>query len=200
MKLHVFPPAPNPKKVLVYLGEKGLDVPRVLVNLIEGEHKKPEYLAKNPRGTVPTLELDDGRFVCDSNAIIEYLEELHPEPPMWGATPEDRALARDVERHCDLGVLINTARLVHSTRSPLGLPPNPELAKNAAETRDARLAMLDDWLAKRPFVAGERVTVGDCTLFAALSFGGFFGIEVDPSLANVTRWFGEFAQRPSTQV
>ena len=197
MKLYVFPPAPNPRKVLTYLGEKGLDLPTQMVNLIEGEQKKPEFLAINPAGSLPVLELDDGSHLAESLAIIEYLEELHPEPSMWGDTPEERARNRSLERRCDLGVLIATARLVHSTNSPLGLPPNPEVAKSAQEFREGTLAWLDERLARHPFVAGDRVTVADCTLFGGLAFGEFFGVMVEPSTPNVARWLQDFRARPS---
>ncbi len=82
MKLYYFPIAPNPTKVRVYLAEKGLELPTERVSLPEGAQRSPDFLAKNPMGKLPVLELDDGSFVNDSNAIIEYLEEVHPEPSL----------------------------------------------------------------------------------------------------------------------
>lgn len=197
MKLYFFPVAPNPTRVRTYLGEKGLSVPQVRVNLTEGEQRTPEFLAKNPKGTLPVLELDDGRCVTDSLAIIEYFEECHPEPSMWGPTPEERALARALERDVDIGVLMTTGRIVHSTKSPLGLPPNPAVAEAVRPARRNALERLDRTLADRPFVAGERVSVADCTLFAGINFGLFFDLTLDPDLANVNAWFERFRQRPS---
>jgi glutathione S-transferase len=197
LKLYFFPVAPNPTKVRVYLAEKGIEVPQEPVNLREGEQRRPEFLAKNPRGKLPVLELDDGSFLCESLPIIEYFEEIHPDPPMWGETPEERAHHRVLERICDQGVLIATGRLVHTTRSPLGLPANPPVAEFAQREREATLALLDEQIGDGPFVAGARVTVADCTLHAGLHFGEFFGHALDPRYANVHAWWERFRQRPS---
>ena len=129
LKLYTFPIAPNPTKVRVYLAEKGIEIEQVTVNLPKGEQRSAEHRARNPLGKLPVLELDDGSFLTESLAIIEYLEELHPEPPMLGRTPLERARARELERLADLGVLLRVARIVHATRSPLGLPPNPAVAE-----------------------------------------------------------------------
>ena len=98
MKLYDFPFAPNPRKVRIYLAEKGLSVPLVPVNLVKGEQHAPEFLAKNPLGALPVLELDDGTILTESLAIIHYFEELHPEPAMIGTTPLERARVRRLEQ------------------------------------------------------------------------------------------------------
>ena len=196
MKLYTFPPAPNPAKVRVYLAEKGLEVPTELVSLIEGQQKSPAFLARNPMGKLPVLELDDGSTITNSLAIIEYFEELHPEPSMWGDTPEERAHARAMERHCDLGVLIGLARYIHATKSPLGLPPKPEVAEAAWEDVQQCLTVLDARIGD-PFVMGDRVTVADCTLFGAFNFARFLDVKIDPAFANVLRWWERFLERPS---
>lgn len=199
MKLYFFPVAPNPTKVRVYLGEKGLDVPHELVNLREGQQSKPDFLAKNPMAKLPVLELDDGSLLTESLPIIDYFEETNPEPSLWGDTPAERARARAIERLCDTGVLMCTARIVHATNSPLGLPPSPAVAEEAREFMQRVLHALDPQLGDgRPFVAGERVTVGDCTLFAAFNFGQFFGVKPDPTFENIFRWWERFRQRAST--
>ena len=105
MKIYDFVGAPNPKKLRVYLVEKGLDIPFEPVNIVTGENRTPEFLKKNPLGGLPVLELDDGRHLTESLAIIEYLEELHPSPPMIGTTPLERARVRELERIVELGVL-----------------------------------------------------------------------------------------------
>ena len=197
MKLYYFPVAPNPTKVRVYLAEKGLDVPEELVNLREQQQREPGFLAKNPMGKLPVLELDDGTLIPESLPIIEYFEETQPDPSMWGDTPAERARARARERHCDIGVLMSTARIVHATNSPLGLPPDATLADAGREALQQALAVPDPAIGDGPFVAGERVTVADCTLFAALAFGGFFGVNIDPAFANVTSWWERFQKRPS---
>src|SRR5215470_19985113 len=111
MKLNVFAGAPNPRKVLVYLKEKGLDIPLETVDLMSGQNRTPEFLKKNPLGGLPVLELDDGSYLTESLAIMEYLEELHPNPPMLGTTPLERARVREIERIIELGVLGRIAQI-----------------------------------------------------------------------------------------
>lgn len=199
MKLYAFPVAPNPTKVKTYLGEKGLQIEIVLVNLREGEQRKPEFLALNPLGKLPVLELDDGSSLTESLAIIQYLEELHPDPTMIGRDPLERARVRELERICDIGVLQSVARTVHATRSPLGLPPRPELAEVALDYLNQHLAVLDPRLGEGPFVAGEHVSIADCTLWAACNFAQFGKVEIDPKYSNVIAWRERFAGRPSTK-
>ena len=131
MRLYYFPIAPNPTKVRIYLAEKGIEIEQVLVNLVKGEQKSPEHLARNPFGNLPVLELDDGTHLTESLAIIELFEELYPDPPMIGTDPFERARVRMLERIADLGVLAPVGRIIHATRSPLGLPPVPEFAAAA---------------------------------------------------------------------
>ncbi len=203
MKIHDFPVAPNPRKLRTYIGEKGIEIPFVLVDLRNGEQKSPEFLAKNPLGNLPVLELDDGSFLTESLAIIEYLEELYPDPPMIGTTPLERARVRRLERICDLGVLGRAARWVHSTKSPLGLPPNEEVASAALEELPPILQLLDDEMGDQPFLAGANPTIADCTLFGASTFAGFFGLDipaVGPGFPNLRRWLDDFAKRSSTAI
>ena len=133
MKLYVFMVAPNPTKVRLYLAEKTsrgceIDLEQVPVSLIEGEQRQPEHLARNPLGNLPVLEFDDGSFLTESLAIIHYIEELHPEPPMIGKTPLERAQVRRLEQIAHNSVLAAVGRLFHATKAPLpGATPNAEL-------------------------------------------------------------------------
>ncbi|MEO2170036.1 MAG: glutathione S-transferase, partial [bacterium] len=117
MKLYVSSVAPNPRKVILYVKEKGLDLPQVEINIIEGEQKTPEFLAKNPLGALPVLELDDGSYLTESLAIMEYLEELHPENPMLGTNAQARARVRELERIAEAGVLNAVAAVFQNTSS-----------------------------------------------------------------------------------
>ena len=143
MKLYYFPVAPNPTKVRIYLAEKGIEIEQVLVNLVKGEQKTPEHLARNPFGSLPVLELDDGTHLTESLAIIELFEDLYPDPPMIGTDPFERARVRRLERIADLGVLLPVGRIIHATRSPLGLPPAPEIAEAAWRGLPKALEVLD---------------------------------------------------------
>ncbi len=111
MRIYDFPFAPNPHKLRIYLAEKGLSIPLVRVDLRKGDNQKPEFLAKNPVGGLPVLELDDGSCLTESLAIIEYLEELHPHPPMIGTEPLERARVRELERFVELNVLNRIAQI-----------------------------------------------------------------------------------------
>jgi glutathione S-transferase len=194
MKLYVFPVAPNPTRVRLYLAEKAaagtkIAVDEVTVSLPKGEQRLPEHLARNPLGKLPVLELEDGSFLTESLAIIEYLEECHPEPPMIGADPRERARVRELERLAEVGVLWPVAYIVHTTNSPLGLPPSPEMASRFRALLPDGLGVLDSRLAdRRPFVAGERPTIADCTLQAAFQFARFGKVEIDPAFEHLARW------------
>lgn len=206
MKLYMFPVAPNPTRVRLYLAEKaagGSEIPieQVTVNLPRGEQRSPEHLARNPLGKLPVLELDDGSYLTESVAIIDYLEELHPEPPMIGSSALERARVRELDRIADLGVLIGAARILHATHSPLGLPPVPAVAEHYRPVLRAALEVLDERLADgRPFVAGGRPTIADCTLAAGLQFARFGKVEIDPAFEQVARWDAAFRQRPSARA
>lgn len=206
VKLYVFPIAPNPTKVRLYLAEKreggaAIDLEEVTVDLRKGEQRSPEHRARNPFGTLPVLELDDGRFLLESLAIIEYLEELHPEPALIGGDPLERARVRELERIADLGVLFPVAMIVHATNSPLGLAPKPEVAAVFRERLPRALRVLDERLADdRLFLAGGRPSVADCTLAAALQFGRFGGVPLDPSLEKIGRWDRHFRERPAAKA
>ena len=193
LKLYFFPLAPNPTRVRLYLAEKRAAggspaVEEVQVNLLSGAQRAPEHLARNPVGKVPVLELADGSFLTESLAIIEYLEELWPEPSLIGRTPEERARVRELERIAELSVLHPIARAVHATRSPLGLPPAPEVAAHALAALPDGLARLAAVLADgRPFLAGEHPTVADCTLAAAFQFARFGQLPL-PRAGAVVDW------------
>ncbi len=193
MKIYDYVGAPNPKKLRVYLAEKGIKVPTESVDIVQGENRKPEFLKKNPMGGLPVLELDDGSRLSESLAIIEYFEDLHPNPPMVGTTPIERARTRSLERIAEIGVLSAVGTIFQNTHPFMAgrLKQSPEAAENARNRLDAVLKVLDEEIGKRPFVAGDKPTIADCTLFAALSFGEFAGVELDPAYPNVTRWYAE---------
>jgi glutathione S-transferase len=205
VKLYAFFVAPNPTRERLYLAEKAaagkdLGIEEVAVNLREGEQKSPEHQARNPFEKLPVLELDDGSFLTESLPIIEYLEELHPEPPLLGSEPLERARVRELERIAELSVLYPIARVVHSTNSPLGLPPSREMAAHFGELIPKGLKVLDDRLSDgRPFLAGECPSIADCTLAAALQFGRFGKVELDPAFENVARWDAAYRERPPAQ-
>jgi glutathione S-transferase len=199
MKLYDFPLAPNRRRTRIYLAEKGLSIRLVMVNLREGAQRAPEFLARNPHGSLPVLELDDGTLLTESEAIIEYLEELHPEPPMLGRTPLERARTRRLERLCEIAVLFRVARYVHVKLAPLpGAKPNPAVAEWALGELPRGLRVLEDEVGE--FVAGDRVSVADCTLFAAFEFARGAGLALEEGFPRLVAWSARFAQRPSARA
>jgi glutathione S-transferase len=202
MRVYDFAGAPNPKKLRVYLAEKGIIVPIEQVDVIAGQNRSPEFLAKNPLGGLPVLELDDGSHLTESLAIIEWFEEQHPEPPMIGRTPLERARTREVERICEIGVLSNVATIFQNTHPFFAARVNqsPEAAENARGRLENSLRVLNDRLARSTFVAGESPTIADCTLLAALDFAAFGDIAIPARFEHVHRWYQAFKQRPSAQA
>ena len=202
MKIYDFVGAPNPKKLRVYLAEKGIKVPTESVNILSGENRTPEFLKKNPAGGLPVLELDDGSYLPESLAIIEYFEEQHPNPPMIGTTAIERARVRALERIVELGVLSRVGTIFQNTHPFMAgrIKQSADAAENARSQLAASLKLLDEKIGKQPFVAGQRPTIADCTLLAALEFAEFAQVQIDPSCANVTRWYAAFKERPSAQA
>jgi len=204
MKLLDFALAPNPKKVRAYLKEKGIEMPIEAVDVMSGKNRTAEFLqAVNPLGGLPVLQLDDGTHLTESLAIIEYLEETHPTPPMLGTTPLERARIRESERICELGVLSSTATVFQNT-SPFfaqRMKQSADAADNARTRLAAALRVIDAKIGARPFVCGQQPTIADCTLFASLEFAAFGNVAIDfAALPNLTRWYDAFKQRPSAQA
>ena len=205
MKLYVFPVAPNPTRVSLYLAEKraaGARIPleEVNVDLREGKHHAPEHLARNPSGRLPVLALPDGTHLTESLAIIQYLEELYPDPPMIGTEPLQRARVHELERIVELGVLLPIARIVHATRSPLGAPANPAIAAYHQALLPRGVALLEDRISDgRPFLAGVSPTIADCTLAAALQFARFGGVEIGRGFPALARWDLAYRERPAAR-
>jgi glutathione S-transferase len=201
MKLYVFPYAPNPTKVRLYLAEKraagsDLDVDEIIVDLIEGEQKKPAHLARNPFGVLPVLELPSGEHLIESLAIIELFEDLHPEPSLYGADPEARAIGRQIERIADLGILLPIGGIVHATNSPLGRAPDPAVANHYRDKLPPKLEYLESLLKDgRPFLAGASPSVADCTLAAALQFGRFRDLDFIAGYSGLQRWDKAYRER-----
>jgi glutathione S-transferase len=205
MKLYLLPGAPNPTKVALYVAEKahlgidlGLEV--VIVNVFKNEQNQPDHLARNPFGTMPVLESASGQHIFESLPIIEYLEELHPTPSMWGKDIETRATARNVERVADVRLLNPSAGYVHAVNSPLGLKPEPKVAEACEQNFRKAFKFLDELLAdNRSFMLGEQVSVADCTVAAALQFMRFRELEDLADYPNVARWSSAYRQREVVQ-
>ena len=198
MKLYDYD-APNPQKVRIYAAEKCIDLPCEQVAVLDHGLRTPEMLAKNPLAVVPFLELDDGQIIRESLAIIGYLEALHPEPPMLGSTPLECARIQELDRLVELGVMLEVANYVHNVIpyfADLG-PQSSQAAEMAGNNFRKKLTVLNGEIGDRPFVAGDKPTVADCTLYSTLDFAAKVALVIPETLRNVLRWQRAFAERPS---
>jgi glutathione S-transferase len=209
MKLYVWNRAPNPRRVLIFLAEKSIDVPQEDVGGEKG-HLKPEYVARYPQATVPMLELDDGTQIGEAMAICRYLEELHPTPPLMGVDARDRAIVDMWERRAYEEGLISVAEIFRN-RHPLfanravagmaeSIPQIPALVERGKQRLQLFFRKFDSQLRRHPFVAGERFTVADATTLAAVDFAAFNGEKIPDEYANLRRWYGEVSKRPSARA
>jgi glutathione S-transferase len=192
---------PNPRVVKMFMAEKGLDIPRVEVNLMAGENRQEPYLSKNPSGQMPALELDDGVVLSEIVPICEYLEETHPSPPLIGSNAEERAVTRMWTRRIDLNYCepaANGFRFGEGLRMfESRIRVIPEASAGLKAVARERLAWLDGLIAGREWVVGERFTLADILLFVFVEFAAQVGQPPDPANANIAAWKGRVAARPS---
>ncbi len=205
MKLYMVPLAPNPTKVMLYIAERAelgvdMNIEQIVVNTVKGRHKEPEHLARNPFGTVPTLELDDGTFLVESLAIIQYLEQKFPDQPLLNGSPEDNGRALDIERIVDLRLAGPMGAYGHAVNSPLGYPRDDEKAAQMDANMQAPLNYLETLLADdRPLLLGERVSIADCTLQASLQFMRYVEVDVFGERPLLRAWDARYRERPAAR-
>ncbi len=192
---------PNPRVVRMFMAEKNIEIPMVEVDLLKGENRKQPYLSKNPHGQMPALELDDGSTVCEITAICEYLEDTHPDPPLIGTTPLQKAETRMWTRRIDLNIC---EPLANGFRFSQGLPlfkdrivTVPEAAEGLKKIARDRLKWLDAQMADREFICGKHFTLADILLYVFLDFGAQVGQPLDPENRILTGWFARIKARPS---
>jgi glutathione S-transferase len=202
MLLYHDPRAPNPRRVRIFLAEKGVQVETIEVAIASSANRSPEYLAKNPLGLLPVLELADGRILRESMAICRYLEELHPEPNLFGTDPWERAQIEQWNRHAELEMLWPVAQTFRNTHAFwVGrIKQSAEFGTIAREIVGERLAWFDGELGKRAYVAGDRFSVADITLLCAIDFGKVSQIRLGPEHPNLARWHAAVSGRPSAKA
>ena len=202
MKLYDSATAPNPRRVRIFLAEKGIRVPLVEVDIGKAENRQPPFLARNPLGGLPVLELDDGSFLAESVAICRYLEELQPTPALMGVDARDRAWVEMWQRRMELELLRNATGCFQNTHKFFAgrIPQVPEYGEVCRKAARARLAWLDGELAARAFVAGDRFTIADITALCAVDFGRVSEIRIQPEQKNLARWYEAVSSRPSAKA
>lgn len=200
MKLYSHPMAPNAVRTLVFLAEKGIEVPIEPVDLMAAETRSPAFLKKNSLGEIPVLELDDGTLITESVAICRYFEEAHPEPSLMGATPVEAALVEMWSRRMEQQILGPIAQVGLHTHEFFAdkVEQLPAYAETQVRLMAKKWAWLDAELSDgRTFVCNDRFCIADITGMAALHICDFFGHPVPGDLPNVKRWETAMRARPS---
>ena len=203
MKLYDGGRAPNPRRVRIFLAEKGVTVPTEQVDLAALQHKTPAFAAINPVQRVPALVLDDGTIITESIAICRYFEVLHPQPPLFGAGAKDIANIEMWNRRLELNLLFPVAHVLRNTHpamKEMEVPQVPAWAE-ANKPRIAEfLSILDRSLSDRPFAAGDRFTVADITGLVAVDLMKPAKLAVSDDCTNVRRWHAAVSARPSAKA
>lgn len=197
-------PAPNPRKVHIYLAEKGLNVDRVHTKMQERQHKAPDFLEKNSLGQVPVLETDDGKFISESLAICRYFEAFHPTPPMFGRDPFDAAMVEMWIRRAEFR-LWNPMGQVWINADPRTAIVNPNQNKDYGEHSKKVLANAMKWIDRelgdgREFLAGAHYTMADIVLLCGIDFAKFIHQDMPEDAANLRAWHARVSARPSARA
>ena len=202
MKIYGFALAPNPRRLRIFVAEKGLKIPSEEVNLLEGKNRTPEMLKKNPAGGLPFMELDDGSYLAESVAICRYLEGLHPEPNLMGKDSREQAFIEMWNRRIELGLFGAIGRAFQHTNELFKgrLKQMPEYGATQREAAEQQFKWLDEQIGNKPYIAGDRFTIADITALVAVDFGEFAGVKYDPALKNLARWHKSVASRPSAKA
>lgn len=205
MKLYVSQRAPNPRRVQMFIAEKGITgMEQVLVDINAQEHRSPAFLDRNPLARIPVLELDDGRFLSETRAICTYLEGLHPEPNLMGATFEERAFIEMADRRIEWYLMLPLAQAIRHQHPGLAVLEQPQFPDFGASQQAKALetaAWLDRTLQTQPWVAGERFTIADITAFCTLEFAKL--LKLKPAAAGLhalQEWRDRVAARASALV
>jgi glutathione S-transferase len=209
MKFYDCAVAPSPRRVRIFLAEKGITLPTIQVDLRKGEQFGEAFRAVNPDCTVPVLELDDGTCICDSLAICVYLEQTNPQPPLMGVDPADRAVVAEWQRRAERDGFLAVAEAFRNSTPAFktrALPGPDDYAQISALVERGRartqtfFKLMNARLADREFVAGERYTIADITTLVAVDFAGWIKLTIPDDCPHLRRWHQAVAARPSAKA
>jgi glutathione S-transferase len=201
MKLYDCKIAPNPRRVRIFLAEKGLDIPKIEINIVNGDNLKPKYLRVNPRGLVPVLELDDGFRIDETVAICRYLEEVYPHPQLMGATPLEKATIEAWQRHVEFDGLAAMSDVLRQMA-----PSFQQSASSAAAAERAPASVrrfferLEQRLAESEFLAGPTFSIADITALCMVDTIGSASVLIPEGHAHSRRWYTAVSTRPSAKA
>lgn len=196
-------PAPNPRRVRIFLAEKGIEVPSKVLELPKGEHKSPEFLAINPLGQIPALLLDDGGVIAESIAICRYFEALHPDPPLFGKGAKGIAEVDMWTRRVELRLGTPLSMIwqhTHPYTARIVVPQYTEFGESNRPKANDAMRFIDAALADRPWLAGEDFTVADITLLCMIDFGIVIGVPLPHDMPHLKAWHDRASARPSAKA
>jgi glutathione S-transferase len=203
MKLYGAPmPAPNPRRVRIFLGEKGIELAETPVNLLKREHKSPEHRARNSLGQVPTLELDDGTTISETVSICRYFEAVQPEPALFGVTPVEQALVDMWIRRVEFVLMQpvgNYWRHAHPRTAAL-LTQFKDFGESNRERYADAQRWLDRELEGHDFIAGQSFGMADICALTTIDFATWIGLPLDPAYARLSAWHERVTARPSASA
>lgn len=202
MKIYDATNAPNPRRVRIFLAEKGITVPFEQVDLRARVNRQAAFREKNPFGTIPVLELDDGTCISESVAICRYFDELQPEPPLFGVGALERAEVEMWNRRVEL-ILSQAVSMVWVHGSPLTAALLTQIPDNVEPNRKRAahfFGVLDQNLARRRFIASERLSIADISALCSIDFARIVDIRPHPELVHIARWHRELSSRDSARA
>ena len=206
MKFYDCKTAPSPRRVRIFLAEKGVDIETVQVDLGKGEQFTDEFRAVNPDCTVPVLELDDGSGISEVIAICQYIEDLNPEPALFGSSPEERARVNMWNAKVEqlglwamMDAFRNSAKglVDRALPGPESYAQIPELAERGRSRVVQFFERLNDQLADNTFVAGDNYSIADISAMVLVDFAGWIKIAIPDDVEHVARWYAQVSKRPS---
>jgi len=200
MKLYDSVRAPNPRRVRLFLAEKGITVPMVTVDLAAFEHREASFAQINALQRTPALELDDGTIITESVAICRYFEAIQPEPPLFGRTPLEQAQVEMWNRRAELELFVPITHVFRHLHPGMAKHEVPQIAEWGEANKPkimAGLALLNQTLAHHSFVAGDAFSIADITALCAIDFMKPTRLKVPNEMIHLLRWHAEVSARPS---
>ncbi len=202
MILHEFAPAPNPRRVRIFLNEKGIDIATEQIDIMKGEHKKDDYKKMSPLSQVPTLELDDGTYITESIAICRYFEALHPEPNLLGKDPKEIAIVEMWQRRIELLLMMGIANTYRHGHPAMAALENQ--VKEWSEASRPRVIKMLHWFDKqmenKEYICLDRYTIADISALVCFDFAKWPQIDIPDDCKNLKSYYKRLNSRPSASA
>ena len=211
MKLYDCAMAPNPRRARIFLAEKGITLPTIEVNILEGENLSPAFLAINPRGLLPTLELDDGTRFDEVMAICRYFESIQAQPALLGRNAKEKAIVEQRQRKMEFDGMLGGSEVFRNQHEKFAqrsipggggepIPAIPALIERGTQSIARFFKWLEIYLTESEFVAGEVYTMADITALCAIDFAAWVKFTIPPHNTRTLAWYAKVSARPSAQA